>query len=422
MSNTEKQFEDLLKTADQVAELYDKEELSDEDIEDIFNLMNQGEQDPSQLFPSNNGHEINENTDPANNVKAKVLVSANPTTGLLNTIPYNDENITEESLDKFLELKDEDLKRIEINEGVFNENVKAMYPEITGDDLKNLLDVVNKYREGRITSSYFNNLPECIKKEINEYVNAGAIQHQMSKNSINQMKNMLAKELFDTVITQNFSSKAFADISKVTMNEINKEKEKLGGSLGDYNIKLREEYETGFIKKAELLEKEGTPEALETAEKFRKGSAMFIQSYTYEDMYEAYKNGKIKVKNIQMDKFNRTCSEFNRKYYNNTLTVNDVGMTVPVLDRVLDKKYDINTIKKFIVIFINYTKNYKPANIDEHIFMYYFIKHILTLDIKIPGNDYENFNDLLKENIYKFLDLIVERDAAKEELKKGMKK
>ena len=421
MSNMEKQFEDLLKTADHIAELYDKEDLSDKEIEDIFNMMNQGEQDPSQLFPSNNGYEINKNTDPENNVTANVLVSANPTTGLLNTIPYEEEIVTEEGIDKLLDLKDEDFKLIEINEGLFNENVKSMYPKISNDDLKVLLETVNKYRQGKITSSYFNNLPDYIKKEINEYVNAGAVQHQMSKNSINQMKNMLAKELFDTIITQNYSSKAFADISKFTINEINKEKEKLGGSLGNYNTKLREEYETGFIKKAEELEKENTPEALETALKLRKSSAMFIQSYTYDDMYEAYKNGKIKIKSIQLDKFNRTCSEFNRKYYNNTFTIKDVGMTIGVLDRVLDKKYNINTIKKFIIAFINYTKNYKPSNIDEHVFMYYFIQHILTLDIKIPGNDYENFNDLVKENIYKFLDLIIEKDNQKEELKKGMK-
>lgn len=422
MNNTENQFEELLKTADRVAELYNKEELTDEEVEDIFNMMNMGEQDPSQLFPSNNGHEINEFTDPSRNVTESVLVTANPVTGLLNTIPYNEEEITEESIDKLLELKDEDLKKIEIGKETFIDTVKSMYPDIADLELDLLFNTVNEYREGRLTSSYFNRLPESIKKEINSYVNQGAITHQADRNTINQLKNMLAKELFDSIITQNYSTKAFTDISKFTINEINKEKEKLGGSLGDYNTKLREEYEVGFIKKAEELEKENTPEALETAEKLRKASAMFIQSYTYENMYEAYKNRKIKAKPIQVDKFKRTCEDFNRKYYNNTFKIKDVGMTIGVLDRVLDKKYNIETIKKFVVLFINYTTNYKPANVDEHIFMYYFIQHILALDIKIPGNDYENFNELLKENIYKFLDLILERDAEKEELKKGKNK
>ena len=149
---------------------------------------------------------------------------------------------------------------------------------------------------------------------------------------------------------------------------------------------------------------------------------MFTQSYTYEDMYEAYKLGKIKVKNIQVEKLNRTCSEFNRKYYNNTFKINDVGMTIGVLDRKLDKKYNISAIKKFIVAFINYTKNFSPSNIPEHVFMYYFIQNILALDINVPENSQIEFNDLLINNINKFLDLIIEKDAQKEEAKKGNKK
>ncbi len=419
--NTEKKFEDLLKTADKIADLYDKETLSYDDVDNIINMLDNECPDPSQSFPSNNGVEINENTDPSQNITDTVLVSSNPITGVLNTIPYEDNNVSEESIDKLLDMKDEDFKKIEIGWDAFVESTKMMYPEITDYDLKNLLNLVNKYRQG-IKFPYFNELPEIIKKEINDYANLGAAQHQASQNTLKQIKNMLAKELFDTIITSNYSSKAFTDISKFTVNEINKEKDKLGGSIGEYNNKLREEYEIGFIKKAEELENSDEEGAAETAEKLRKTSRMFTQSYTYEDMYEAYKNRRIKVKNIQIEKFNRTCQEFNRKYYNNTFKIKDVGMVIPVLDRNLDKKYNINVIKKFVVIFINYTKNFVPSNIDEHVFMYYFIQHILTLDIKIPGNGYESFNELLKGNIYKFLDLIIERDNEKEELKKGNKK
>ena len=404
MNSINKQYEELLKKADEVAEIYDKEELSDEDIEKVFEFMNTN--DPSKDFPSNNGQLYNENTDPSQNISEAVYVSANPATGVLNTIPYSDDNITEESLDALLNLKDEDFKRIEIGWDSFVESIKEMYPDADEAGLKQLFETVNKYRSG-IKFPYFNELPEFIKKEINSYVNMGAAQHQASSNTIKQMKNMLAKELFDTIITNNYSSKAFTDISKFTTNEI---KNEVANYTNDYNAKIRKEYEEGFIKKAEALESSDEEGAKETAEKLRAASRMFTQSYTYEDMYEAYKNYKIKVKNIQLDKFNRTCQEFNRKYYNNTFTIKDVGMTIPVLDRVLDKKYNINAIKKFIVIFINYTKNFTPSNIHEHVFMFYFIQHILALDIKIPGNDYEDFNELLKGNIYKFLDLIIERD------------
>lgn len=419
----ETQYKNLLDTADKISEMYNKEseELTDDDIEKIFEMIDSENDDQIKDLPSNNGKMYNENTDPSQNISEQVLVSANPSTGILNTIPYDNKNITEEDIDNLLNMKDEDLRKIEIGKDAFNESVKSMYPDADEEGIKKLLDAVNKYRQG-IKFPYFNELPDFIKKEIETYVNAGSIQHQASGNTIKQLKNSLAKELFDTLITNNYSSKAFTDLSNFTINEINKEKEKLEESIVDYNSKLREEYEVGFIKKAEALENSDEEGAKETAKNLRATSRMFTQSYTYEDMYDAYKNGKIKVKNIQIDKFNRTCQEFNRKYYNNTFKIKDVGMTIPVLDRVLDKKYNVNTIKKFIVAFINYTRNFIPSNIDEHVFMFYFIQHILALDIKIPGDEFEDFNEIVKQNIYKFLDLIIEKDTQKEELRKGMKK
>ena len=411
--NVEKQFEELLKTADQVAGINESETISDEELDKVIEMLD-SIKDPAQDFPSNNGVIYNEDTDESRNVQDTVLVSSNPVTGVLNTIPYDASEITEESLDELINLKEENFKKIEIGYDAFVESTRMMYPEATEADIKVLLNAVNKYRTG-VKFPYFNELPDFVKKEINTYVNAGAIEHQASANTIKQLKNKLAKELFDTLIAQNYTSKAFTDISKYTINEINKEKEKLGvgKSVGEYNTKLREEYEVGFLKKAEELENSDEEGSKETAEKLRLSSKMYTQAYTYEDMYDAYKNRKIKVKNIQIDKFNRTCQEFNRKYYNSTLQIKDVGMTIPVLDRVLDGEYNMTAIKKFIVAFINYTKFYAPSNIHEHVFMYYFIQNILSLDIKLPGNEYEAFNDLLKENIHKFLDLIIQMDAEK---------
>ena len=420
MNNIEKQYDELIKLADKMSP-NEGEELTDDQVEAMLSAIESQGLDAAQMFPSNNGIVFNENTDPSQNVEAKVLVSTNPVTGVLTTIPYSEENITEESLDKLLELDNEDLKKVEINWDVFVETTKGMYGEADDDSLKQLFDAVNRYRAGE-DFSYYNSLPEFIKKEFNSYVNNIFDNAPVNMNNIKQLRNTLSKELFEVIITSNYSSKAFSDISKFATSEINKEKDKLGGSIHEYNNKLREEYEVGFITKAEEFEKNGDEKSLETADKLRKTSRMFTQSYTYEDMYEAYSNGKIKVKSIQVEKFNRTCSEFNRKYYTSTFKINDVGMVIPVLDRILDEKYNIIAIKKFIVAFINYTKNFTPDNVDEHVFMYYFIQNILALDVKIPENGQSEFNELLIQNINKFLDLIIEKDNQKEELKKGNKK
>lgn len=419
MNNIDEQFKKLLDTADKVAECND-DQMTDEEVEEFFTQLAESTTDPAQLFPSNNGIEINENTDPSRNVQEQVLVSANPSTGVLTTIPYDSDNITEESIDELLNLKEEDLRKIELGWDAFVDHMKMMYPDATEEGLKQLFNLANRYRAGE-KFPYFNELPDFAKNEINTYVNAGASQFQVNANTIKHIKNELAKELFDTIIANNYSSKAFKDLAKFTTEEINKEKDKLYESSGNYNTSMRHEYEVGFIEKAETLESSDEEGAAETAANLRKVSRMFTQSYTYEDMYETYKSGKIKVKNIQIDKFSRTCQEFNRKYYNSNFQIRDVGMTVPVLDRLLDGKYNMNAIQKFIVVFINYTKNFTPSNVDEHVFMYYFIQNILTLDIKLPGEENEQFNETIINNIHKFLDLIIERDSQKQEVKKGKK-
>ena len=420
MNNVEKQFSKLLETADKVAEIYGNETtvLTDEQVNTLMEALDDSN-DPSQNFPSNNGQVYNENTDPSLNETQTVLVSANPVTGVLNTIPYDGE-VTEESITELLDLEDEDLRKLEIGWEPFKDAVNGLYPGLKDDDLKQLLSVLNRYRAGE-DFSYYKELPEKIKKELHEFAVNSAAENQGTANQIKMLQNELAKELFDTIITQNYSTKAYADLTKYTISEINKEKDKLGESAADYNNQLRNEYEVKFIEKAEELEASDNEEDKEKADKLRKISKMFTQSYTYENMLEAYKNGKIKVKNIQIDKFKRTCQEFNRKYYNNKFTIKDIGLTVGVLDRNLDDKYNITCIQKFIVAFINYTKNFTPSNVDEHVFMFYFIQNILSLDIKLPNSSQNEFNELVKQNIYKFLDLIIERDIQKEELKKGNK-
>ena len=298
MNNVEKEFENLLKVADSIAANED-DQLTDEQVEELSKIM-ESQTDPAQNFPSNNGVEINENTDPENNVMEDVLVSVTPT-GVFNTIPYESKNITEESLDELLNLKNEDFGKVELDWEGFKENVNDMYSDVDEEGLKQLFEATNRYRHGE-KFPYFNSLPKFVKDEINQYANMGGVEKMASNNTLQQMKNGLAKELFDTIIANNYSTKAFKDISQFTTSEINKEKEKLDVSITNYNNKMRKEYEEGFIKKAEEVENsEGfdtDEEKQKLASNLRKTSRMFTQSYTYEDMYNAFLNRKIKIKSI----------------------------------------------------------------------------------------------------------------------------
>ena len=55
--------------------------------------------------------------------------------------------------------------------------------------------------------------------------------------------------------------------------------------------------------------------------------------------------------------------------------------------------------------------NMSPDNVDEHVYMYYFIKNILSLKYYNKDDEEEiKFYDKVRQNLIKFLELIEEKD------------
>ena len=61
-----------------------------------------------------------------------------------------------------------------------------------------------------------------------------------------------------------------------------------------------------------------------------------------------------------------------------------------------------------MVAFCTYCKNMKNTNVEEHIFMYYFIKNILYLDTTAPGTEFTKFGQDLIDRIKEILETIHE--------------
>ena len=61
-------------------------------------------------------------------------------------------------------------------------------------------------------------------------------------------------------------------------------------------------------------------------------------------------------------------------------------------------------IKKFVVAFIKYAQNMKPENMEEHIFMYYFIMNIIwTKYVDENNSEDSEFKDIILNNIRNFI-------------------
>lgn len=130
---------------------------------------------------------------------------------------------------------------------------------------------------------------------------------------------------------------------------------------------------------------------------------MFVESYTYTKMLDMYLHtGKLRVKKIELEKFVKTCNSWIQRYSNHKMTINNLSDTLPVL--AAHFKFSEDTLKRFVIIFTKYAMNMSPDVLNEHVYMYYFIKNILSLNYYNHEDEKESaFYDTVKENIEHFL-------------------
>lgn len=232
-----------------------------------------------------------------------------------------------------------------------------------------IIKVVKEYRplseEEKEKYSAYMKLPDKLKQMINT----------ASPDKIG--RNMVARELLDEVIQA-----ACID------SEFNKVKDMMGSLAKDMDIKnttkMYTEYQLGLfetnLEQHRENIKDKDPEKAEVIGKIIKA---FKNSYTFENLIEAYKTngGKYRPKKIELEKFeSRILDQFNQKYINSKFDIPNIFQAYYMLDKKLPKEYSIDDIKRFFVLFYKYTKTFSPNNVEEHTFMYYTVMNIITLN------------------------------------------
>lgn len=161
---------------------------------------------------------------------------------------------------------------------------------------------------------------------------------------------------------------------------------------------LKEKMEDDLLQKADLLEKEGK---IDKAEVLRKVSKAFTDSYKMDRLIEAINNGEIRRLDKKVKRINNLMRDFNYKYKESRFMINDIGL----IENILIRKVDISMEDALLIIacICEYTKNMSPEVPEEHAFMYYTIKNILSLDYITSRSD---FQTELKQNIIKLLKVI----------------
>lgn len=126
------------------------------------------------------------------------------------------------------------------------------------------------------------------------------------------------------------------------------------------------------------------------------------------------------IKNFVLATPSRIYNVFKRKYEhsNNANTViNDIAMCPDILDKHLPQFTHKDHVK-LCIAFCTYCRNMNPDNMDEHVFMYHFIRNIILLDQINPNcqlsdtmtEEAAEFYNTFTSNLAKCISNLLQRD------------
>lgn len=333
----------------------------------------------------------------------EMYAKVDPTTGNITgySVPDMDSDI----------VNDVDLKEVEdaIDDPKNIENaLKKSYDveSIDNESIVKIKDLMIKRRSGERIK--YADMPEDFKKRIMETIcGQGNTPYVGNK----EVRNQMAEAIIDNTIME------------VMQNEMNKVCVDLGNSVNNYMTKQlggminssRAQQHKIMIEQLPLLASKIEKENPQKADVLIKISDAYKQAYSLEDMFNSFCKGKPKIKRIDIEKIQKLYYEFNSKYDKSKWVIRDVAMLAPILDRNLNRKFNMDDILTFIAVFIKYTtmNNMTPDNIWDHTFMYYVVFNIASLDIytKTEGlaDEDSKFYEGFIANINKFFDVIEER-------------
>ena len=289
-------------------------------------------------------------------------------------------NILDKSFEEILEddsfsIDDIDPDTVDITkESVSNviEPIFEDYKGISDEDVAVLVTLARRYMKNE-KFSYYNSMPASIKIAIDSILGMKAPE----MGSFNREgRNFIASSLLKEISNSAILNATIIDFQKTIEKTAAEATEEIRGD--EYWFKVRDFFLTTAADKIQTHRNNGENEI---ADRYEAARNAFIESYTFEDLKKTYESGKLKVKKIEIEKFERTCHEFNFSYSKSQNAIRDITQVLPILQAQLDDDLTLDSIKRFVVIFIKYTrfKHMDPNNFFNHTYMYFFIYNILTI-------------------------------------------
>lgn len=329
----------------------------------------------------------------------EVMTSYNPITGE-RAVVDGSESLAEKIAERHLN------NLINGTSTMSDEVIKEMLSEI-GSSSKNSSSVMATLIARRMSGEEFDvydAMPDEYKRQIN-MIQADALDKARCANRVSNVynRNTIAKMMLDEMI-EDFKKSINTQIDLDTIlsgfdKDVKKISDDLSTELGGMMMSFDDERKAEIDAAIKRCEEGGKTEAIEKLKAMRD---TIDDAYNLEKFIEFCKT--CKIKNIEAkEPEKRVFSYFNSKYEKHRYTINDIRSCPDILDRHLTEYNHLqNTL--LCVAFCKYCQNMNPDNMNEHTFMYYFIRNIIAIDRLNPkGRLYEGMDDRSKQFYDKFV-------------------
>ena len=410
MSDINKEYDDLLKSADNITNT-----LTEEQVEAINKVLEDNAENSEELkmikdLPSNNNVEVS-NSDETGELKIANTI-LDPNTGESKIVSTEDFDETGDDTTFEQLVADVESGKIKVESDdspITEEELKNNIDTFGADDKFNLSDeamqqllVVANRRMNKEEFNVYKEFPKEIQDMIMNTIGLPNVDGSpiITTNESRAVRNAMAEQLLDEFILKISFERARVDLNK-EIEGVFKEGVK---DIAEYTVGYTQERNAAYREYAEGLEdEEKKTKLLETLD-------VIDSAYSLDDLKEFAKTCKIKKYDIEEPK--NYFRDFLGKYQNSTYNIYDIKLTLPILERhiVDNEKYNNADVIAFLVCFCKYIKNFKVENILEHSFMYYVIYNIVLID-SYTSEKTKEVSDKFIENIKIVMDNLKERNT-----------
>ncbi len=399
MNDIDKEYDDLIKSADNI--------LTDEQVEQLNDALEENAKNNSdiQLIRS---FASNQNIDNEEGYNKKANIIIDPNTGENKIVSTEDaDTIDEDSFEKLVKDVEEGKVNVEIdNSPITREELDETLSNVL-DDKFNISDesiqVILELANRKMNKEEFNvykAFPDEIKEMIDKYMGYDDTTPRLTNNEIRSLRNSIAESLLDEFIMNVSVQRARTDLNKEVED------------LFKQGIKDITEYSVGYTKERNQAYREYVENMEDEDKKKKLTEALDVidSAYNLDTLKEFAKTCKIKKYDIEQPK--KYFRDFLAKYQNSNYNIYDIKLTLPILERKIvdNEKYNSADIIAFLVCFCKYIKNFDTSNILEHTYMYYVIYNIVIMDSNTSESTKE-VSDIFAENIREVIDNLKERNT-----------